>query len=145
MAHLLGGFSSTRGTGYLSIFPGKYVVLAYGMNDAASVSNGRDYYNNLRAMVRAVIARGKIPVIPTISYTNNAAYNRQIPILNAKVGQLYKAYPQIVKGPDFWTYFRQHPDLIGAGDIHPTSLGYAAMRQLWARTMLTEVYQERSG
>jgi endoglucanase len=126
--------------GYLSIFPGRYVALSYGMNDAAGSTDGSGFYNNMQKVVQAVLAAGKIPIIPKISYTNDATHNNNIPILNAKIDQLYQAYPQIVKGPDFWTYFQQHPSLIQVGGIHPTGQGYAAMRQQWANAMLQEVY-----
>jgi lysophospholipase L1-like esterase len=140
VARLTGAFSPSAGTGYLSIFPGRYVVLSYGMNDAAASTDGTAFYNNMQQMVQAVLAAGKVPVIPMISYTNDSTHNANIPVLNAKITALYNAYPQIVRGPDFWTYFQQNPSLIQAGDIHPTAQGYAAMRQLWAQTMLSEVY-----
>lgn len=140
---LLGSFSPHDGTGYLSIFPGRFVVLSYGMNDAAGSSNGVNYYNTMRTLVRAVLAAGKVPVIPTINFTNDPTHNANIPALNAGIERLYKQYPHIVHGPDFWSYFLAHRELIGTNDIHPTPQGYATMRQLWAKTMLSEVYRAR--
>lgn len=140
---IFGSFSTVEGTGYLSIFPGHYVVLSYGMNDAAG-SDSSAFYQNMKKLVLAVLAAGKIPVIPLISYTNDPVHNANIPAFNQRIQQLYAEFPQIVPGPDFWSYFRQHPSLIGAGDIHPTPQGYAAMRELWAATMLTEVYHLRT-
>lgn len=137
---LLGRFSARGATGYLSIFPGMYVVLSYGVNDAAIRTDGSAYYRNMRRLVRAVLAAGKVPVIPKIDYTKDAERNANIPRLNARIDRLYDAYPQIVKGPDFWSFFRQHPNLIRPNDIHPTDAGLAAMRQLWAKTMVRTVY-----
>ncbi len=53
---------------------------------------------------------------------------------------LYRAFPQIIKGPDFWTFFQKHQDLISDDDIHPTQMGFGAYRQQWANMMLKEVY-----
>jgi endoglucanase len=127
-------------TGFLSMFPGTYVGLSYGMNDAAGAGGENTYYSNLKQLVVAVLAKGKIPMIPMIGYTNDPSHNANIPAYNAKITQLYSEYPQIVHGPDFWAFFSAHPDLIGANDIHPTGAGYAAMRQQWAATLLSTVY-----
>lgn len=144
VARILGSSSLPGGKPYLSLFPGRYVVLSYGMNDASSDASARDvastYYANMSALVRAVIARRKVPVIPTINFTNVPAQNAKIRALNGTIDQLYRRYPQIVKGPDFWKFFKRHPTLIRSNDIHPTESGYAQMRRLWARAMLREVY-----
>src|SRR5262249_18986363 len=73
-------------------------------------------------------------------YTNDPNHNANIPAYNAKVQQLYSEFPQIVHGPDFWTFFQNNPNLIGAGDIHPTPTGYKAMAQQWANQLLANVY-----
>ena len=137
--HLLGTFDAAKGTGYLSIFPGHFVALSYGMNDAGA-TDPATYATSMEALVKAVLAAGKVPVIPKISYTNDAAHNAAIPALNAKIDELYAKYPAIVHGPDFWTYFQSHLSLVGAADIHPTPAGYAAMRKLWAVAMRSAVY-----
>jgi hypothetical protein len=94
----------------------------------------------MKQLVDAVLAKGKIPMIPLIGYTNEPNHNANIPAYNAKIEQLYSEYPQIVHGPDFWTFFTARPELVGAGDVHPTGQGDAAMRQLWAETLLSGVY-----
>ena len=126
--------------GYLSLFPGKYVGLSYGMNDAAGAGGEQAYYDNMSQLVQAVLAAGKIPMIPTISYTNDPTHNANIPAYNAKIAQLYAAFPQIVHGPDLWSFYRAHPDLVGAGDIHPTATGYGALRQQWTSSLLSTIY-----
>ena len=64
-------------------------------------------------------------------------------MLNAQISKLYGAFPKIVPGPDFWTYFRHHQDLISRDTVHPTEAGFAAYRQQWAEAMLAEVYSGR--
>ncbi len=137
VTHLLG---STGTNGYLASFPGTYVGLSYGMNDAAS-STGQDaYHANMSKLVRAVVAAGKVPMIPTISYTDDAARNAVIPSYNAVVQRLYAEFPQVLRGPDLWTFFSARRDLLNPGDIHPSPAGYGALRQQWAKTLLSSVY-----
>ncbi len=126
--------------GYLSLFPGRYVGLSYGMNDAAGSGGETGYYNNMKQLVQAILAAGKIPVIPTISYTNDSTHNANIPAYNSKIAQLYSDFPQIIHGPDLWTFFKNNPSLINSGDIHPTSVGYTALKQQWVNTMVASVY-----
>src|SRR5207245_1080312 len=80
---------------YLSLFPGRYVVLAYGMNDANGGADTTGYYNNYKTIIQAILAAGKIPVIPKITWTDNPSYNPNIPLLNAQIDQLYKDFPQV--------------------------------------------------
>jgi endoglucanase len=122
--------------GYLAAFPGQYVGLSYGMNDAALPGNDGSYYDNMKHLVQAILAQGKTPMIPTISYTNDVGYNTNIKAYNAKIEQLYREFPQIVPGPDFWTQFEKDSGLVRAGDIHLTDAGYAAMRRAWAATLI---------
>jgi hypothetical protein len=54
---------------------------------------------------------------------------------------LYKAFPQIIKGPDLWTFFKSHQNLISSDNIHPTGeRGFGAYRQQWANLVLATVY-----
>ncbi|MFL6127523.1 MAG: DUF4082 domain-containing protein [Mycobacteriales bacterium] len=131
--------------GYLSQFPGTYVGLSFGMNDAGVDGGQQTYYENMKQLVQAVLATGKIPMVPTIGYTGDRERNARIPAYNAQVQRLYGEFRQIVPGPDFWAAFRAHPELVGANDIHPSAAGYAAMRQLWAQALLSTVYSAGSG
>ena len=129
---------------WLPLFPGKYVGLSYGTNDANSPGNlsqaTTDFYNNVKSMAQKVIAAGKVPVIPTIPWARDSNYETYIPAFNAKIAQLYLDVPQIVHGPDLHAYFSSHQDQIRGDDLHPTAAGFAAYRQLWATAMLSAVY-----
>jgi lysophospholipase L1-like esterase len=143
-----GSIKSSDGAQYintwLSIFPGKYVGLAFGTNDAWGNPNGTTaYYNNMEKMVKAILAAGKTPAISKIPWARLSDVQNNVPAYNAKIDDLYKAYPQIIKGPDFWTFFKNNQDYIGGGldNVHPTTEGYNAMREQWAKTMLSTVYK----
>ena len=127
---------------WLPLFPGKYVGLSYGTNDALGCLNGDTFYNNYLFMVQAVLKAGKIPVIPHIPWGRNASIQHCGPALNTEIDKLYTAFPQIIKGPDLWGYFIHNQSLISGDDIHPTDMGMGVYRQLWANAMLTEVYHK---
>jgi lysophospholipase L1-like esterase len=128
---------------WLQLFPGKYVGLSYGTNDALGCVDPGIFYNNYVSMVQAVLNMGKIPIIPHIPWGRNANIQNCAPPLNARIDALYRAFPQIIKGPDLWTFLQGHQALISNDNIHPTSTGFGALRQQWANTMLAEVYTRK--
>ena len=125
---------------WLSLFPGHYVGLSYGTNDALGCVSGANFYSNYVTMAQAVLKAGKIPVVPHIPWGRAGNIQQCAPTLNAMIEALYKAFPQIIKGPDLWSFFQKNQDLISNDNIHPTIAGFGAYRQQWANTMLTELY-----
>jgi lysophospholipase L1-like esterase len=126
---------------WLKTFPGRYVGLSYGSNDANACLPAGGFYANYVTMVKAVLKARKVPVVPTIPWARSASVQSCGPRLNARIKALYRAYPRIVKGPDLWSYFKAHESLIGPDDLHPTETGYAVYRRLWANAMLARVYR----
>ena len=124
---------------WLKVFPGKYVALDYGTNDLCS-SRLEVNYNYL---IPKLISIGKIPIIPTIPWSRNSYRIGCAQMQNKVINSLYQKYPHIIKGPDFYTYFSLHPDQIAVDDIHPTAKGYQIYRQLWAYTILENVYEKK--
>lgn len=125
--------------GWLSSFPGRYVALAYGTNDVFSPNdpvavNQADV--NLRAMIDKVLSRGKTPVVPTIPWGRRAGVVTNGESLNARIEKIYSDYPGVVRGPDLWTFFKNHSALISADDLHPTPAGYTEYRKQWRDAMI---------
>ncbi|MGD8399324.1 MAG: cellulose binding domain-containing protein [Bacillota bacterium] len=141
----IGGIFSIQGAQYieqwLSVFPGKYVGISFGTNDAWGNQTGAtNFGKNLETMVKAVLTAGKIPVIPTIPWSSLTAINSYVPDYNRQIIALYEAYPEIVPGPDLWSFFHNNPGYLSSDGVHPNTEGYAALRQIWADTMLATVY-----
>ena len=140
----IGYLESSTGAEYfnswLQLFPGKYVAISYGTNDANGCVNPGDFYTNYVTMVEAVLQAGKIPVIPHIPWGRTTAIQNCGPALNSKIDALYKAIPQIIKGPDLWTFFQTHQQLISKDGIHPTDTGFGQYRLQWANAMLKAVF-----
>ncbi len=144
----IGGIRSVDGREnidrWLSVYSGKYVSIAYGTNDAwgNDGSGAEAYYENTKYMIDAVLAAGKIPVLPKIPYSTNADVNGHLDDFNGMIDRLYKEYDgKLIQGPDFETYFRENPDGLSGDGVHPSSEGYDAMRQIWAKTMYETVYK----
>lgn len=145
----IGGIFSTDGAAnidrWLSVFPGKYVSIAYGTNDAWGNQTGaQKYYENTAYMVEKVIEAGKTPIVPKIPYAAETGVNTYLDSYNAMIDKIYQEYPDVIKGPDFNSLFREYPDLLSADGVHPSSEGYDKMRQVWAETMYNEVYMAQS-
>lgn len=134
---------------WLPLFSGKYVGLNYGTNDAnaggAPVTN---YLSNMTSLINQVLAAGKTPVIPkTICWGKAAAIQTNGPTINSDLASLFSSFPQIVQGPDLWSFFLANPGLIEADPpgIHPIDpSGYQAYREQWANALLSTVYNSGS-
>jgi lysophospholipase L1-like esterase len=140
----IGYLTSADGVKYLptwlSLFPGKYVALSYGTNDAFAAGPPEDFRQNYVTMVEDVLKAGKIPIVPHIPWGRDSTLQQNIPPLNAEIDALDQAYPQIIHGPDLWSFFSTHQDLISSDGIHPSDAGSGAYRQQWAAAMLAAIY-----
>lgn len=131
---------------WIAQFPGRYVAIAFGTNDAAGRVPPARFYENYRRLVEIVQANGKIAVIPTIPYSaDDAARRRQrIPLYNARLDELFSAGLPVVHGPDLFTHFATRRSQLDQEGLHPTAEGFAAIRQLWADAALGNVYGLRA-
>jgi lysophospholipase L1-like esterase len=145
----IGGTTTSDGarsiSNWLALFPGHYVGLSYGTNDAHLGVTPGTFYNNYVTMIQAVLAAGKTPVIPKIPWGCLSTLEANVPPLNQRIDALYAAYPAVVRGPDLFAYFQTNRGQISGDCVHPTDQGYVAMRQQWANAMLTRVYAGGSG
>lgn len=142
----IGGITSTDGADnidrWLDDCPARYVSIAYGTNDCwGNPGNTEKFYNNTKKMIDSVLDHGSIPVLPKIPGSTNKDVGNNVPLYNAKVEQLWQEYEgKLIKGPDFETFFSEHPDYLSSDGVHPASEGYEAMRQEWAKEMYKAVY-----
>jgi hypothetical protein len=142
--------SSNMITTVLNAFPAAhFVTLNLGTNDIDAGFTATEILTDYEALVRAVIEAGRVPVVPTIPWAPtvcNAGLNADNPATpgtanNKIVTTLYNTFPQIVHGPDLWTYFDTHQSEINTSNCpHPTTTGQGDYRSLWATTMESEVY-----
>lgn len=144
---------------FLQAFPAAhFVTLNLGTADVGGGVPASTVLSNIEALVQDVLDAGRIPVVPTIPWAptscsaNLANDNPATPgtANYAIVNSLYATYPQVLHGPDLWTYFEQNPSLISTSGVpgcpHPTDpAGQNAYRALWATTMGMAVYANNPG
>ncbi|MBR1529841.1 MAG: lysophospholipase [Oscillospiraceae bacterium] len=141
----IGGITSTDGLNnidkWLSVFPGRYVSIAYGTNDAwGNQSGAQKYYENTVAMIQKVLEAGKIPVLPKIPHAEEPGVADYLDDYNAMIDKIYEEFPEVIKGPDFDAVMKEHPEYLSSDGVHPNSEGYEEMRRIWAETMYQNVY-----
>ncbi|HBT79363.1 MAG TPA: GDSL family lipase [Selenomonas sp.] len=125
---------------WLSVFPGHYVGVVLGTNDAWGKNNGMDKFEaNMSVVIEHILAAGKVPVIGKIPWSAEPGVANNAPAYNERIDKLYQKYPAVVKGPDFWNIFKDHRDWLGPDGVHPSPKGYGMMRKAWAETMLQVV------
>jgi hypothetical protein len=129
---------------WLKLFPGPFVALSFGTNDANSCVSADSFYKNYVSMVQAVLQAGKIAVIPTIPWLRAANIQNCAPALNAKISAIYHAYPQVIQGPDLWSFFQTHQDLLTGNGVPLTAGGMGTYRQLWADQMVKTFYSSNA-
>jgi hypothetical protein len=140
------GNGATNINTWLSMFNGRYVSLGFGRTDAGSYSANDPamaprFHDNMVTMIKAVLAAGKVPVVPNIAWGKDANLKANVPVLNKVITQLKSEYPQIMQGPDFYSLYQANPSLIGSDLVHPTwDAGYAAFRQAWADWAVKNIY-----
>ena len=121
-----------------------YVTLSLGTNDvntyAGDTTAVNNAYANLVAMANAVLAVGRVPVIPHVPWARGASLQANAPALNAKIDTLCAENPSIILGPDLYGYFNSNQSLIGTDNLHPTNAGYQAYRNYWAQWALAKIY-----
>jgi lysophospholipase L1-like esterase len=133
---------------WLALFPGKYVMLNLGTNDANLAGS---YLTNFSAkmtnMVSQVLAASKIPVIPTIPWGGTTNLLANVPTLNTQIASIIAANPGTIAGPDLYAFFAANQSLIDPTDhIHPTDpalatgQGYNQYRTQWVNWATKNIY-----
>lgn len=149
----VGGWTATDAQAvfstWLALFPGKYVMLNWGTNDA---NLGGTYVTNFSAkmtnMVQQVLAASKIPVIPHIPWIGTGSQPlTNVQTLNGQIDSIITANPGTLAGPDLYTFFANNQNLIDPTDhIHPTDpalgtgQGYNEYRTQWVNWAVQNIY-----
>lgn len=117
----------------------KFWAIEMGTNDAWGGGdwNLNTFVSNMQTIIDSAKAHGITPVIARIIATDSAKAGWQInPAFLEAVNKLVKdnGLPQ---GPDFYSYFKEHPELLASDGVHPNAetKGGQAMHHLWAEAL----------
>lgn len=122
-------------TPMLDSFPGRYVTLNFGTNDGwGGAGDPQAYGVNMGMLVDEVLARGLIPVVPTIPWPNNTGvWQAGVEAMNAEIERLYRERSDVIRGPDLYLLTKGRTELFREpGDVHPNEAGSALIRSAWA-------------
>lgn len=128
--------------GWLAEFPGHYVGLAFGWEDASLGTNPLSFYAYEKDLIAAVLAAGKIPVVPKIPWSPDATQQEGAAAMNQQIDALYMEFPEVVPGPDLWTLFADHPEYLTGDGMVVTEQGHAELQRVWAEALLQGVYAQ---
>ncbi|MDB5101396.1 MAG: hypothetical protein JWM80_5817 [Cyanobacteria bacterium RYN_339] len=106
---------------------GSVVGMCYGTNDAKKALPIPEFKRNLDAAIAQIRAAGDVPLLATLPWSLNgaiAAYAAACREVAASNG--------LPPGPDFYSYFKGHPDELEVDRVHPNAAGQASMQRLWA-------------
>ena len=117
----------------------KFWAIEMGTNDAWGGGdwNLQTYVGNMQTIIDSAKAHGITPVIARIIATDSAKAGWQInPAFLEAVDKLVEDN-DLPQGPDFYSYFKEHPELLASDGVHPNAetKGGQAMHHLWAEAL----------
>ena len=117
----------------------KFWAIEMGTNDAWGGGdwNLNTYVSNMQTIIDSAKAHGITPVIARIIATDSAKAGWQInPAFLEAVDKLVEDN-DLPQGPDFYSYFKEHPELLASDGVHPNAetKGGQAMHHLWAEAL----------
>ena len=117
----------------------KFWAIEMGTNDAWGGGdwNLNTYVSNMQTIIDSAKAHGITPVIARIIATDSAKAGWQInPAFLEAVDKLVEEN-DLPQGPDFYSYFKEHPELLASDGVHPNAetKGGQAMHHLWAEAL----------
>jgi lysophospholipase L1-like esterase len=122
----------------------KYWLIMFGTNDSArSVPSGKglspgqsgysgSFKDSMQQIITSLKNAGKVPILAKVPFRRNAfaSVDQRVRDYNVVIDELVVANAIAVTPPDFYTFFKQNPQLL-PDNVHPNGLGYQAMAQLW--------------
>ena len=121
----------------------KHFAIEIGTNDAwgGDTSDLGAYTIKLQRLIDSCKAYGIEPIVARIPATNTAKISWQINEAFLKAVDSLTKENDLTPGPDFYTWFLEHPEELNNDGVHPAASGAASIQRLWAETAL-KLYPE---
>jgi len=120
---------------------------------SANSTNGQDghwnletFRKNMQTIIDSAKAHNIVPILARIIATDSAKAQWQINPKFLEAIDSLTVQNKLPKGPDLYTYFREHPELLASDGVHPNGEtgGGHMIHQLWAEA-LYPLYENESG
>ena len=127
----------------------KYWAIEMGTNDAWGGSDGnlQTFTKNMQTIIDSAKAHNITPILARIIATNPAKSEKGWQVNPKFLEAIDKLTVDnnLPTGPDFYTYFSKHPELLGDDGVHPNAStgGGKAMHRLWAEALMPLYEAER--
>ena len=117
----------------------KFWAIEMGTNDAWGGGdwNLATYKKNMQTIIDSAKAHGITPIIARIIATDSTKAGWQVnPAFLETIDKLTEEN-NLPKGPDFFSYFKKHPEQLASDGVHPNGekKGGQAMHHLWAEAL----------
>ena len=91
----------------------------------------------MQTIIDSAKAHGITPVIARIIATDSAKAGWQVNPAYLEAIDKLVADNNLPQGPDFYNYFREHPEMLASDGVHPNgeTKGGQAMHHLWAEAL----------
>jgi lysophospholipase L1-like esterase len=106
--------------------PGGHVALAFGTNDTAQGVPLATYRDQMQQLIDMVRKSGRTPVLARIPWFPNPKVVDYLAVVDELT-----ATNKLSPGPDLYTWFKAHPEELGADQIHPNATGRRSLQRLW--------------
>lgn len=148
----MGGWTATdlqpNFASWLADFPGKYVAINMGTNDAnLGGSFVANYSSKMQSMITSALTAGKTVVIPHIPWLNTTSQAQtNVVTLNGQIDTLIAGNPGCIAGPDLYAFFSTHQSDISGDGLHPTDPalsqgnGYVDYKTQWVNWAIKNIY-----
>jgi lysophospholipase L1-like esterase len=136
----IGGELTSQGNGHLAAWleanpDFEHVGILYGTNDSwgNKTPEATGFRAELEVLVQRLLDADRVPFVGTIPFASTA--HDTLPEWNAVIESVV-ADNGLPCGPDFYGWFRDHPEELSSDGVHPNTAGYRSMNLVWAETML---------
>lgn len=117
----------------------QFWAIEMGTNDAWGGGdwNLETFRKNMQTIIDSAKAHNIVPILARIIATDSSKATWQINPKFLEAIDSLTTQNNLPPGPDFYTYFREHPELLGSDGVHPNAEtgGGHMMHQLWAEAL----------
>jgi len=117
----------------------KHWAVEMGTNDAwnGDTANLSSFKINMQLIIDSCKANNIDVIIASVIATDSLKANWQVSSAFLAAIDELTTQNRLSPGPDFYSWFRAHPDQLTSDGVHPNETGCASIQKLWAEKLFT--------